>query len=309
MKFTKTLPMFLIALIAILIASCSDSTTGPQEDTRTPGKPDSAEATTTNDSTIRVRWKASIDENDSAFAGYIVKMTDENGTVTTDTVPKNYNPLQITGLDAGVIYTFEISALFKNGKSSAATVVSWSPAYRFTTSADGLSTIKLYETASSLGSGVDAYDPETKGPKTLTVANGEFWTLGLDTRNNKIIIASPSEISYNYPGTPGYTEISKEFWDSPSLDIIYDSKALNYDEEKFIPRQITLNDSTVDVKSNLVLIIRTKESGENDWHYAKVMIKKDINGEWLQGNAPNRYVEVEISYQTKANVPYAKRHL
>lgn len=308
MKFTKTLPMLAIALLAIFIVACSDTTTGPAEDNRTPGKPDSAMATTTNDSTIRVAWKASIDENDSAFAGYIVKMTDENGTVTTDTVPKNYNPLQVTGLNAGVIYTFEISALFNNGNSSASTVISWSPAYRFTKSADGVSTIKLYETASSLGSGVDAYDPDAQGPKTLTVANGEFWTLGLDTRNSKVIIASPSEISYNYPGTPGYTEISQDYWDTPSLDVIYDSQALNYDEDKFSTLAIPLDEYTNDISNNLVLIIRTKESGETAWHYAKVMIKK-VNGAWLQGTAPNRYIEVEISYQTKANVPYAKRHL
>ncbi len=308
MNLKKALPMFLIALFAIILAACSDTTTGPADDTRTPGKPDSAMATTTNDSTIRLKWKASIDENDTAFVGYIVKMTGDDGSTAMDTVAKNYNPLQVTGLDAGVIYTFEISSLFKNGNASASTVVSWSPAYRFTKSADGVSSIKLYETTSDLGSGVDAYDSELEGPKTLTVANGEFWTLGLDTRNDNVIIASPSEISYNYPSTPGYTEISQNYWDTPSLDVIYDSQALNYDEGKFSTLSINLNDLTSSLSNNLVLIIRTKESGENNWHYAKVMVKK-VNGEWLQGTAPNRYVEVEISYQTKSNVPYAKRHL
>jgi len=308
MNLKKALPMFLIALFAIILAACSDTTTSPAVDTRTPGKPDSAMATTTNDSTINLKWKASIDENDTAFVGYIVKMTGDNGTTAIDTVSKHFNPLKVTGLNAGVIYTFEISSLFKNGNSSASTVISWSPAYRFTKSAEGASSIKLYETTSKLGSGIDAYDSNLKGPKTLTVANGEFWTLGLDTRNDKVIIASPSLINYNYPSTPGYTEISQDYWDTPSLDVIYDSQALNYNENKFSPLSINLNDLTSSLSTNLVLIIRTKESGENDWHYAKVMIKK-VNGEWLQGNSPNRYVEVKISYQTKANVPYAKRHL
>jgi hypothetical protein len=306
MKNKNLLSILLIALFAIIVVSCSDDTvTGPEEDNRTPGKPDSAMATTTNDSTIRIKWKPSIDENDSAFVGYIVKMTGDNGVNALDTVPKNFNPLQVTGLDAGVIYTFEISALFKNGKSSPTTTISWSPAYRFTATADGVSSIKLYETASQLGSGIDAYDEDSKAPKTLTVANGEYWTLGLDTRNGALIVASPTKIDYNYPSTPGYTEISQDYWDTPLLNDIYDSQALNYDQDKFSELAIPLDQMT-DIKNNLVIIIRTQEPGETDFHYAKVMIKKNPNGGWLFGNAPNRYLEVEISYQTEANVPYAK---
>ncbi len=299
--------MFLIALFAIIIVSCSDDTTGPEEDTRTPGKPDSAMATTKNDSTILLKWKASIDEDDAAFAGYIIKMTGDDGTTALDTIPANYNPLQVTSLKAGVIYTFEISALFNNGNASASTHISWSPAYRFTESADGVSTIKIYEYASQLGSGIDAYDEEAKGPKTLTVSNGENWTLGLDTRNDKVIIASPSEIDYNFNGTPGYTEISEDVFVDVSLNDTYDSQALNYDTDKLATRAVTLSDYTDVINSGLILIIRTKEAGENDFHYAKVLVKKNPQGGWLFGDAPNRYVELEISYQTKANVPYAKR--
>jgi hypothetical protein len=69
-----------------------------------------------------------------------------------------------------------------------------------------------------------------------------------------------------------------------------------------------LSDYASVINNNLIIILRTKEDGENDWHYAKVSIKKNTNtGGWLFGTAPNRYVEVEISYQTKAEVPYAKR--
>jgi hypothetical protein len=306
MNFRKTLPMFLLALFAIIIASCSDDTTGPEEDNRTPGKPDSAMATTKNDSTILLKWKASIDEGDAAFAGYIVKMTGDDNTTALDTIPANYNPLQVTSLKNGVIYTFEVSALFNNGNVSASTHISWSPAFRFTKSADGVSSIKLYETRSDLGSGIDAYDEEAKGPKTLTVANGENWTLGLDTRNDKVIIASPSEIDYNFNGTPGYTEISEDIFVDISLNDTYDSQALNYDEEKLKTRKITLSDFTSSIQNGIIFILRTKEAGENDFHYAKILVKRNPNGGWLFGEEPNRYVEMEISYQKKANVPYAK---
>lgn len=42
-----------------------------------------------------------------------------------------------------------------------------------------------------------------------------------------------------------------------------------------------------------------------DGNFAKVFVKANTSGVILQGTAPNRYVEVEISYQPVANVPYA----
>ncbi len=309
MTFKKSLPFFLIALFAIIIVSCTDNITGPADDTRTPGKPDSAKATTKNDSTILIKWKKSIDEKDTAFVGYIIKMTGDDNSTKIDTVKASFNPLQVTGLKAGVIYTFDICALFKNGKKSASTNISWSPAYRFTKNGAG-SIIKLYETSSRLGSGIDAYDVASKAPKTLSVAHAEDWTLGLDTRNGKVIIASPSKINYKYTGTPGVTEISEYVYIDNELNDTYDSQVLNNAKANFAVRADTLTNYTNLIKKGLVIILRTKEAGENDWHYAKVLVKKDEkNNKWLRGTSPNRYVEVEISYQTKASVPYAKANI
>jgi hypothetical protein len=41
-------------------------------------------------------------------------------------------------------------------------------------------------------------------------------------------------------------------------------------------------------------------------HYARVLVRADATGRLLRGTAPNRYAEVEISYQPVAGVPYAK---
>lgn len=307
MIFSKKLTMVFAALLSIFIVSCSDTTTGPEDDNRTPGAPSGAMATSKSDTQILVKWTASSDAADSAFVGYIIKITGDDNTVSTDTVTSTF--VDVGGLTMGTIYTFEISSLFANGNRSATTVVSWSPAARFEKVNNA--TIKLYETTSSNGSGIDLYDQSTKMPKNLTIANGNHWTLGLDTRDNMVVLASPTMIDYNWPNgvVPGYTEICSTKWfqtDVESLDDCFDSYALNIPANEFETYDIDLNVLLPDVNKNIVFIIRTREEGSQDFHYAKVLLKKQGNS-WLTGSGSDEYIEIEASYQVKANVPYAKK--
>jgi hypothetical protein len=80
---------------------------------------------------------------------------------------------------------------------------------------------------------------------------------------------------------------------------VFDSQAL--DAKNFAERSIDLTQ----LASSTVLVVRYKYPGENEYHYAKILIKY-VNGSFLQGTSPNRYVEFEISYQKVAGVPYAK---
>lgn len=306
MNFKKILSLLFVSLLTFAVISCSDDPVGPADDNRTPAPPANAKAQSANETSIKVMWDKSTDEADSAFAGYILKITGDDNTTSIDTIPATFNPVQVNQLSQGVIYTVEIRALFKNGNRSTATTVLWSPAFRFTKNVND-EIIKLYESSSQLGSGLDVYDATEKKPKTLKVASGEYWTIGLDTRNNQVIVASPTLIDYNYPTTPGYTEISQTYFDATSLDDIYDSEALNVGS--FSPYSVPLHAITNDITKNIVLIVRTKESGSNDFNYAKILIKKQAGNTWLAGTSPNRYVEVEVSYQQKANVPYAKKPL
>jgi hypothetical protein len=301
MKFKETLSLILLVIVSIAMVACSDIISDP-DDNRIPDPAESAKATTTNDSTIRVKWTPSPSETDTAFVGYVIKTTGDDGSMNIDTIAANLNPLQISGLTQGTIYTFEIKTLFDNGNLSSGTSVKWSPAFRFTSNNND-APIRLYETASLLGSGLDVYDQTTKKPKTYKLASGEFWSLGLDTRAGKVIIASPTKIDYSFPTPPGYTEISDDFFDAASLDDVYDSEALN--SVTFAEYSIPL--TTLTIEKNLVLIIRTKEVGSTKFNYAKVLIKKPAGASWLQGSGSDRYLEVIVSYQEKAEVPYAKK--
>jgi len=122
--------------------------------------------------------------------------------------------------------------------------------------------------------------------------------LGLYTRDNKLIIASPTLLKQYYQSLPDNlraTEIAAEVYTNVnSLNDVFDSEALN--AKTFAEREIDLTQYS----GNIVLVVRTADN-----HYAKVLVKY-VNGSFLQGSEPNRYVECEVSYQKAAGVPYAR---
>jgi hypothetical protein len=61
------------------------------------------------------------------------------------------------------------------------------------------------------------------------------------------------------------------------------------------------------IQKNIVFVVRLKDA-QGNYNYAKILVKKSANGEWLVA-APNgdRCIEVQVSYQLKQNVAYAKK--
>ena len=140
-----------------------------------------------------------------------------------------------------------------------------------------------------------------EAPKTWKVADGggDNWDLGLYTNGGVVEIGSAASIlaKYSsYSGTAKTCEIAAVYFEAESLNDIYDSQALS--ANNFAERIVDL--SQLNTTSNVVFIVRTNEAPYN---YAKVMV---INNDgFLQGTADNRYVEVVVSYQMTAGVPYA----
>lgn len=265
---------------------------GPSTSVNKPGDIWATALANTSDTTgsIRVLWTMSKDESLVNFYGYRVEIKEDNTTTTTVKMVqgKTTKTCDFTGLRVGKVYTVKVSTLLNNGLYSAnASTVSWSPSLRF-------KGIKVYESASALPSGIDLYDAATKAPLALTVANGSAWDLGLDTKNSDYAVGSPSELTYKKVTNPRPTKIySLTRWDDiNSLDEIYDTDLLGADAVGYLSFADTDKSWTIGVKTA-------------DGNFAKILIK-NIGGKILQGTAPDRYIEVDISYQPIANVPYAK---
>ena len=287
---------FALIFAGFIFNSCEDTTTNPI-DPEVPDAPTALMATSKDDSSVLVKWTASPSETNTLFSGYVLTVT--GGTQSGPyTLTAAQNPFNVTGLDEGTIYTFSLKATYSNGEASSPITVQWSPASRFTLNENDAE-IKIYEAASSLGSGLVIYNPISGAPKIAKVADGANWTLGLYTKDNEIAIGSPSLLNYNFGTTPGVVEIGDIYTGVSSLDDVYGSQALS--SQSFSEKKIDLKQYT----SNIVIVLRYHMTGKTGWNYGKVLVKY-VNGSFLQGPAGNQYAELIVSHQLITDVPYSK---
>ncbi len=245
-----------------------------------------------DETSVALKWKAVTDA-----AKYVVKYDGQEKEVIP-TPGAEYVMTTISGLDEGTVYTFDVHSISNDLNLSAATSIDWAPAYRF--ESIEANTIKLYEAASDLGSGIDLFNENDGSPAVLTVANGQDWNLGLYTKNDIVQFGSASKIPYNFGTTPEACELSQiTIAEDVTLDDLYGSQALSgatYTEELF--------DLTSTELANKNILFFVKVPNGTNYNYAKVLVNG--KGGFLKGNTGNRYIEVTISYQKEVNVPYAK---
>ncbi len=268
-----------------------------------PEPPTELLATSINSTTVRLVWKKSPQADYSIFSNYILTVS---GGVPMNpiTLPKSATQYDVTELEEGIIYTFEITSKYATAvEGTTSAKVQWSPASRF--KEVNAQSIRIFESASASGSGLALFDPITGGPRTYTVAVGDKWEFGLYTTGGVVHFGPARKLPYNYSGTPKYSQIGagEEYYLVNSLDEALDNIPMN--------QNITYTDNyrdlnAIDMKGkNAVVFLVRVENTPGKWNYAKVMIKK-TGGQWLQGTQPNRYIEVEISYQKIVDVPFAK---
>jgi len=280
-----------LALVLVL-TSCEESTT-PNEPPVAPNAPTDLMATSIDNETVGLKWTAP--SGGQTPTGYVITIVDEsNSSVDLSVSSATANSALVNGLDEGEVYSFTVRAVNDTAKSAPTATIMWSPASRITTM------LRLYETASTMGSGI--LMPSTAG---LTIGQGGQWDLCLDTRDDLYDIGSPTKSSYTsdeaQPKFPNgdvarVTMLGKAWTNVASLDNIYESADLT--QEALSETLIRFNQADADGKP-FAFVVKT-QSG----NFAKVLVKA-AGGKILQGTTPDRYVDLEISYQSVINVPYA----
>lgn len=279
-------------LLALAVVACDP--TGPGTTVTVPGAVTNLQATSTDSTTVRLRWTAPTDSTASSVTGYRITVLSATGDVV-GTVNATSTLNDITGLVAGRVYTFRIQSKTKDTVSTG-TEIKWSPAVRIRTANNAA--IRIYETNSSFGSGL-AFQGGTA--RNLTIASAAQWDIGLDTA--PLTAGGPASLDIGSPNQTGYTAFASNggrktivsampYNNIDSLNQIFDTQLSVGNAETLI----NFNNAN----RGFVFGCRTQEG-----NYAKVFVKANAQGVLLQGTSPNRYVEVEISYQPVANVPYA----
>lgn len=297
MKIRNLLAMF--AIFSLVLVACDEqSTINPS---LTPEAPTNLEATSINENTIALRWTASVSDGVTYIIYVYVGDATNQLTMFEDIT---LTQVTIDGLDEGTIYRFEVYSEDDIAMSDNHVTIHWSPAARFVEDFFD-EEIKLFGYQSSFGSGLDLYYAEDGAPAVLSVASKEEWDIAFDDRDGgKIGSASAIDIG---SGTPSNTtEISNQVFMANSLDEVFGSQALNF-QGNFTESTISFDDSSISQGTkNMIFIARTQTPSQSAPNYAKVMVVRGGDGKFIQGDAQDPYITVQVSYQRSEGVPYAE---
>lgn len=285
----KTKALFVGAMMcALAMVGCEPNSNDPVDPPATSvGAVTNLMANSKDYQTVRLKWNASSSATAADFGGYTVTVTGGAAAVQPVSVAKGITTAEITGLTEGTRYTFTVKAKNTAGAESSAQQIEWSPATRYTG-------IKLYETLSSNGSGLDL-QTSANNFEVIKVADRLRWDLGLDTRDNENSIGSPKLLSYfGVADTAALrtTLVSEAYEGQTSLDAFYDTQIYNMTNAQ---RRIVFANTS----GSFIIGVRTA-----DGNFAKVLVKS-VGGSIFQGTGTNRYVELDISYQSATGIPYA----
>lgn len=296
-KFKLLSMMAMLVLSSMFFVACEEEDNPLDPTAPLPNAPTELRATSLSATAVKLMWNASTSKDSSWFKGYELTIT--GGTPIASKAIGKVTEYEVTGLEAGVVYTFTLKAVnTDDATSTGSTTVQWSPAARFET-AD----IKMYSFESSFGSGLSLYDETNKKPMNLKATDRVKWHLGLDDRTNGALYFGPASSIDIGTGTPtAEVEIADDYWEGNSLNTVFEKVSLS--SLTFIKSRINLlqldNNTT-----GLIFVLRIKQQGATNWNYAKVLIERGSGG-FLQGTGNDKYIQMKVSYQTTAGVPYAK---
>jgi hypothetical protein len=276
---------------SLVIMSCGTTGTDPVVTKLDPPAPvDSIFALSATSTSIRLTWKASPTQSQTTFTGYRVTVSG-GAAPTTFTVasPSGTNrPLvDITGLVTGTPYTFVIVATNKDTVSAARQIV-WAPARRLTAFANG-NTARMYETPSMFPSAIQF---TAAGAELASIATaGSAADIAIATVGDSLYFGTPRTLYTIATGRATLMDNTGFYGGVDSLNQIFEP----VNAVPFIQRNYGVRTGQA---KGLLVYFRTASGN------LVKMLMKSVGGTLLQGTSPNRFVEVEFSYQPTANIGY-----
>ncbi len=287
--------------LALLIGSCKPNN-GPTYD-RPLEPPTNPKAFSVDDSTVAVYWSPSKNEDLSVFDKYRVTALDDTGAVVViaSTATSRDTSIEISGLAGGRIYRMSIVATVVATASgyteSQPAVITWAPAPRFNADTSGL--LRLYETIGYPdSSGLIVFDTTLGGPRRMSLV-----APGRDSLYMDFVVTSLG--TPMYIGTAEYYNAS---WRRSRFSTVIDfGSSLDYPRSS-PPDTSTYTQTFIEVPNSLVsasaiVYFRTQEG-----NYGRMLLRRDPSkGIIIWGAYPYRYLTLELSYQTKPDIPYSAR--
>ncbi|MDZ4745882.1 MAG: fibronectin type III domain-containing protein [bacterium] len=297
----RKLPAFLVALVALVAVSCNTND-GPVDPGTTPNAPTSLQAQSRSETAVALQWNASA--SGVSPSGYRVLYNVKSSAVTDSITVTGATSTTavVTGLTFGVIYEFSVKALNGSTASVASGSIEWAPAKR-----SGI--LKLYSGFNPAeGSGLVVFE---NAPAVASINQGRLWDLAFDdvTDPSRPHIASPGQTAYvnnSFEFSNGQVAktvyLGRQYTNISSLDEIWETTDLDDDslnKEKFYDL------SSIGGTGSFGFVFASRaQSGI--FTYGKALVIR-TNNTFIQGSGTNKYIEVQVSYQTNPSIPYALR--
>ncbi|MEO5928716.1 MAG: fibronectin type III domain-containing protein [Candidatus Kapaibacterium sp.] len=292
---------FVAVSLGLVAVGCNENPIGVTPNGTAPSVVTKLGANSVSPTSVALQWTGS--STDTGTISYRIAWVGDASATDSGSTTTSATTYTATGLGSGKVYTFSVYAV-RSGVSSSATTVRWAGAQRYS----GTSNFRVYETASPNASGftIDASVGGTPG--SVSVKSGVAGSVQLalyttGTGSNFIIGTGYSIVEYqNSDKFDQKTYISDSVYAASSMDAWYSSSSI----DTHIPTDGNIRAFTRPDNSTLGegFYVRTGVSGS--YHYARVFIQ-NVGGALLQGTAPNRYIDLVVSYQNTPNVAYAKR--
>lgn len=302
-NFLRKLPAMMFAMIALTIVGCNTNEDPVDPTNEKPNAPTALMARSVSETQVALKWTAPT--SGPTPTGYLIMYSEVGGSTGTQEISVSGGSTTsgtVPGLTDGKVYEFMVHAVNGTVESDASNKVNWAPARR------GTGAYRLYSSNSSTnGSGLAIFSGTA--PSVELISNGGQWDICFDDKTSPSDprIASPGQTQYvdnnfQFPNGQDARVVywGKQYTGITSLDDIYDTDALTIpaaDGEKFW----SLN--SIGGTSNWGSVIGVKNA-DNTVNFAKVLVKR-TGGTFVQGSGAGAYIEVEVSYQTMKDVPYA----
>ncbi len=288
----------MLAIAVVLLSSCKkdDDPVTPVDNPK-PSPVKSLMAASNGVNAITLSWTASDSSASTLFDGYRVTITSPT-PMSPVNVQKGVTTYDFTGLQAGIAYTIEVEAKYTNGEFSTPVTITWATANKFLVDYNDVA-IKLYSSnVSNQGSGLNFYDATDHAPKVLKVDNLIDWVIGFEDKTaGKWMIGYPDSLNYAFAG---HRDIGITNLMEASTDNLNENFADKLDTYVYKEQIHNLYGLT---KSQMFFVRIKNDAGE--YNYAKVIVLyKD--GSIRQTDDAGTFIELILSYQATANLPYAK---
>lgn len=312
MKFKNFLMSGMIAaLAAFFVVGCNENPDDPGN-----GDGDEVAAVTNlgavslSSTSVGLAWDA------STTTGATYKVAWAEGTTSVGSADVSTTTTTVEGLTEGKTYVFTVTAVDADDNESDPVSVTWSPASRYNVDAANTTMeINIYEKDATRGSGLalDVASPY-EGPRNISVSGTHtdaelaLAQLAMYINTNGTVKIGPASgfTVAEYANVAKFdqnTIVSDEATPVSSLNNWYMNGSLSGAMTQNRETPFTLDAVRTD-GNGYGFVVRTGTSAAN-YHYARVFVKNN-GGKILQGDSPNRFVSLVISYQNTAGVPYAK---